>query len=71
MTVSDNTMKAEGLGDFFRNLGKKGLNVSKKVVKNAISYPGRAIDLTAKIATAAVSPNSKQTLSILPELTTF
>ena len=23
MTVSDNTKKAEGLGDFFKNLGKK------------------------------------------------
>ena len=30
MTVSDNTIKAEGLGDFVKNLGKKGLNVSKK-----------------------------------------
>ena len=30
MTVSDNTIKAEGYGDFFKNLGKKGLNVSKK-----------------------------------------
>ena len=30
MIVSDNTIQAEGLGDFFKNLGKKGLNVSKK-----------------------------------------
>ena len=30
MTVSDDTIKAEGLGDFFKKLGKKGLNVSKK-----------------------------------------
>ena len=30
MTVSDDTIKAKGLGDFFKNLGKKGLNVSKK-----------------------------------------
>ena len=30
MTVSDNTIKAEGLDDFIKNLGKKGLNVSKK-----------------------------------------
>ena len=29
MTVSDNTIKAEGLGDFFKNLGKERLNVSK------------------------------------------
>ena len=29
MTVSDNTIQAEGPGDFFKNLGKKGHNVSK------------------------------------------
>ena len=71
MTVSDNTIKAEGLGDFFKNLGKKGLNVSKKMAKNVLSNPGRALDLTAKIATAAASKNSKQALSTLPELITF
>ena len=71
MTVSDNTIKAEGLGSFFKNLGKKGLNVSKKMAKNVLSNPGRALDLTAKIATAAASRNSKQALSTLPELITF
>ena len=71
MIVSDNTIKAEGLGSFFKNLGKKGLNVSKKMAKNVISNPGRALDLTAKIATAAASRNSKQALSTLPELITF
>ena len=30
MVVSDNVIQAEGLGDFFKNLGKKGLNVSKR-----------------------------------------
>ena len=29
MTVSDNTIVAEGLGDLFKYLGIKGLNVSK------------------------------------------
>ena len=71
MTVSDNTNKAEGLSDFFKNLGKKGLNVSKKLAKNVLSNPGRALDLTAKIATAAASRNSKQALSTLPEFITF
>ena len=71
MTVSDNTIKAEGLGDFFKNLGKKGFNVSKKMAKNVLSNPGRVLDLTAKIATAAASKNSKQALSTLPELITF
>ena len=58
MTVSDDTIKAEVLGEFFKNLGKKELNVSKKKAKNVLSNPGRALDLTAKIATAAASRNS-------------
>ena len=62
MTVSDNTIQTEGLGVFFKNLGNEGMNVSKK------SNPGRTLDLTAKIATAAVSKISKQVLSTLPEL---
>ena len=35
MIVSDNTIQAEGLGDFFKNLGKKGLNASKKMAKKS------------------------------------
>ena len=70
MVVSDNVTRAEGLGDFFKNLRKKGLNVSKKMAKNVSSNPGRALDLTAKIATAAASRDSKQALSTLPELIT-
>ena len=71
MTVSDDTIKAEGLGDFFKNLGKKGLNVSNKMVRNVLSNPVRALDLTAKIATEAASRSSKQALSTLPELISF
>ena len=41
------------------------------MAKNVLSNPGRALDSTAKIATAAVPPNSKQALSALPELITF
>ena len=55
MIVSDNVIQVEGLGDFFKNIGKKGLNVSKKMAKNVFSSPGRALDLTAKKTTAAVS----------------
>ena len=39
--------------------------------KTVLSNPRRALDLTAKIATAAVSKNSKQALSTIPELITF
>ena len=71
MIVSDNVIQAGGLGDFFKNLVKKGFNVSKKMAKNVLSNPGRALDLTTKIATAAASRNSKPDLSTLPELITF
>ena len=71
MIVTDNTIKAEGLGDFFKNLGKISAKAGKKLAKNVLSNPGRALDLTAKIATAAASRNSKQALSTLPELITF
>ena len=71
MIVCDNVIQAERLGDFFKNLGKKGLDVSKKMAKNVLSNPGRALDLTAKIATAAASRKSKQALSTLPEIITF
>ena len=41
------------------------------MAKNILSNPGIALDLTAKIATAAASRNSKQALSTLPKLITF
>ena len=71
MIVSDNVIQAEGLGSFFKNLGKISAKAGKKLAKNVSSNPGRALDLTAKIATAAASKNSKQVLSTLPELITF
>ena len=43
----------------------------KRWQKNVLSKPGRALDLTPKITTAAVSKNSKQNLPTLPELITF
>ena len=71
MIVSDNVIQAEGLGSFFKNLGKISAKAGKKLAKNVLSNPGRALDLSAKIATAAASKNSKQVLSTLPELITF
>ena len=71
MIVSDNTILAERSGDFFKNLSKKGLNVSKKMVKNVLKNPTRALDITANIATAAASRNPKNVMSTLPELITF
>ena len=71
MIVSDNVKQAEGLGDFFKNLGKKGLNLSKKMAKNVLKNPSRALDITANIATAVASRNPKNVMKSLPELITF
>ena len=68
MTVNDNTIQAEGSGDLFKNLVKKGPYASKKMARNVLSNPGRALDLTAKKATTAVSKISKQAPSTLSEL---
>ena len=71
MIVSDNTIDAEGLGNFCKNPVKKSLNVSKKMAKNKLKNPSRALDITANIATTAASRNPKNVMSTLPELITF
>ena len=73
MIVSDNVIQAEGLGSFFKNLGrkKKSAKAGKKLAKNVLSNPGRALDLTAKIATASASKSPKTALSTLPEVINF
>ena len=71
MIVGDNTIQAEGLGDFFKNLGKISAKAGKKLAKNVLSNPGRALDLTAKIATAATTKNPKAALSIFPKVINF
>ena len=71
MTVTDKTIKAESLGDLFKNLGKMGLNVSKKMAKIVLKSLSRALDITANIATEAASANPKNVLKSLRELLAF
>ena len=71
MIVSDNVIQAEGLDDFFKNLGKISPKAGKKLAKNVLSNPGRALDLTAKIATSAATKSPKAALSTLPEVINF
>ena len=71
MIVSDNVIQAEGLSSFFENLGKLSAKAGKKLAKNVLSNPGRALDLTAKIATAAATKSPKAALSTLPEVINF
>ena len=71
MIVSDSVIQAEGLSDFFKNLGKTSVKVGKKLAKNVLSNPSRALDITANFATAAASRNPKNVMKSLPELITF
>ena len=71
MKISDNTIQADGLDNFFRNWGKKGLNSSKKMAKNVLENPSRALVITARIATAATSENPKNVMKTPPEPITF
>ena len=71
MIVSDNTIKAEGLGSFFKNLGKISAKAGKKLATNVLKNPGRALEITPNIATAAATKSPKAALSTLPEVINF
>ena len=67
LIVSDQTIQAEGLGDFFRGIGKAAKNVGKKILNN----PGRALELAANIGTAAASKNPKLIAATAPDIIKF
>ena len=65
MIVSDNTIKAEGLGDFFKTPGKKEPNASNKMAKNAMKKRERALKKGANVGTAFASRSHEAALSTL------
>ena len=71
MIVSDNTIQAEGLEDFFKNLGKASTKAAKKLATNALTNPSRFLEIGANVATAAVSKIPRAALSALPEVIKF
>ena len=71
MIVSDNVIQAEGLSSFFKNLGKISAKAGKKLATNVLKNPGRALEITSNIATAAATKNPKASLSTLPEVINF
>ena len=67
LIVSDQTIQAEGLGDFFRGIGKAAKSVGKKILNN----PGRALELAANIGTAAASKNPRMIAATAPDIIKF
>ena len=64
MTISDATLEAEGLEDFFKSIGRATVNFGKKVANN----PVRALEIASKIGFAAASRNPRAALSATPDL---
>ena len=71
MIVSDNTIAAEGLGDFFKNLGRKRPDVSTKGGQNVLKNPARALEIGANVGLAIGSRSPKAALSTLLEVINF
>ena len=71
MTVSDRVLKAEGFGNFFKNLWKISAEAGKKLATNALKNPARFLEIGANLATASASRNPKAALSTLPEVINF
>ena len=70
-TVTYNTIQAEGVLDFFKNLGKIGLNFSKKMAKIVLENYGQVLEIVANFGTAFASRSPKKALSSLPEVINF
>ena len=71
MIVSDNMIQAEGLGSFFKNLGRISAKGGKKLATNVLKNPGRALEITSKIATATASKSPRAALPSLSEVINF
>ena len=64
LIVCDQTIQAEGLGDFFRAVGKAAKSVGKKI----LNIPGRALELAANIGTNAASKNPRMIAATAPDI---
>ena len=71
MTVSDNTIVAEALREFFKNVGQKGRSASKKMANSVLKKTRRALEICAIVDSAFASRSPKAALSSLPEVINF
>ena len=71
MTVSDNAIQAEGQGSFFKNMGRIFAKAGKKLASNVLKNPGRALEKTSNIASAAAIKSPNAASSTLLEVIIF
>ena len=50
LTVSGNTIQAEGLGSFIKNPGRTSVKAGKNLATNVKKNPGRVLEITLNIA---------------------
>ena len=67
MTVSDATIEAEGLKDFFESVGKLTVNFGNKVANN----PVRTLEIASKKGSAAASRNPRAAIPATVDLIKF
>ena len=67
VTVSDATIEAEELKDFFKSVGKATVNFIKKIANNSVT----ALEIANKIGSAAASRNPRAALSATLDLIKF
>ena len=60
MTASNNTIITKGFSGFLKNSVEKGLNVSKRMAKNVLSKPPRALDITQTLLQQRQTGNLKK-----------
>ena len=71
LIVSDQTLNGEGLGDFFKHLGKATTKAAKTVGKKMLNNPGRALEIAANVGTAAASKNPRMIAATAPDIIKF
>ena len=71
LIVSERTIDVEGLGDFFKHLGKATAKAAKNVGKKILNNPGRALEIAANIGTAAASKNPRMIAATAPDIIKF
>ena len=71
MTVNDQPLQADVPKKFFKTLGRSSVRAGSKLSTNERKNPGRALEIGAKVGTAALSKNPKAVLSTVTELKHF
>ena len=78
LIVSDQTIQAEGLSNFFRKAAKNTAklathtaSLASHVGKKILNNPGRALEIAANIGTAAASKNPKLIAATAPDIIKF